>query len=79
MTSVLHCQALASPSWAQTITGSGITSAAVTAFALIDQAIGTLIATGHMDAGQGWAVLQQVSQHTNIKLRHVAELVITWA
>jgi AmiR/NasT family two-component response regulator len=52
---------------------------ALVSHAVIDQAIGTLIALGHIDARQGWAVLQQVSQHTNIKLRHVAELVITWA
>ncbi|MBT2391832.1 ANTAR domain-containing protein [Streptomyces sp. ISL-1] len=52
---------------------------ALVSHAVIDQAIGTLIALGHMDAGQGWAVLQKVSQHTNIKLWHVAELVITWA
>ncbi|MFE9812297.1 ANTAR domain-containing protein [Streptomyces sp. NPDC005548] len=28
---------------------------------------------------QGWNVLRRISQRTNIKLRHVSELIIEWA
>ena len=29
-------------------------------------------------ADEGWEVLKDVSQHTNIKLRNVAELILIW-
>ncbi|MFJ5779874.1 ANTAR domain-containing protein [Streptomyces sp. NPDC093094] len=51
---------------------------AVTSHAVVDQAIGMMIAMGRIDSDQGWTVLREISQHTNIKLRHVAELVLLW-
>ncbi|MGW3819951.1 ANTAR domain-containing protein [Streptomyces sp. NPDC005046] len=47
--------------------------------AVIDQAIGVLLAVGELIPDQGWNVLRAVSPYTNIKLRHVAELLIEWA
>ncbi|MFF0190815.1 ANTAR domain-containing protein [Streptomyces sp. NPDC005244] len=52
---------------------------AVHSHAVIDQAIGVLLAVGELTPDQGWNVLREVSQHTNIKLRHVSELLIDWA
>jgi hypothetical protein len=52
---------------------------AVTSHAVVDQAIGTVVAVGRVTPDQGWAVLKEVSQHTNVKLRQVAELVLLWA
>lgn len=52
---------------------------AVHAHAVVDQAIGVILAVGHLTPDQGWDVLREISQHTNIKLRHVAELIIEWA
>ncbi|MBZ9643041.1 ANTAR domain-containing protein [Streptomyces sp. PSKA30] len=46
--------------------------------AVVDQAIGMMVALGRVTPDQGWAVLKQVSQHTNIKLRNVAELILIW-
>ncbi|MEW1567942.1 ANTAR domain-containing protein [Streptomyces sp. NPDC093509] len=34
---------------------------------------------GELTPDQGWDVLREISQHTNIKLRHVSELLIEWA
>ncbi|KUL71518.1 MULTISPECIES: ANTAR domain-containing protein [unclassified Streptomyces] len=51
---------------------------AVGAHAVVDQAIGMVVALGRVAPDQGWAVLKDVSQHTNIKLREVAELIIRW-
>ncbi|MGW5481431.1 ANTAR domain-containing protein [Streptomyces sp. NPDC004008] len=51
---------------------------AVTSHAVVDQAIGMLVAVGHVTPAQGWEVLREVSQHANIKLRHVAELIVIW-
>lgn len=51
---------------------------AVTSHAVVDQAIGMMVALGRVTPDEGWAVLREVSQHTNIKLRHVAELVLLW-
>ncbi|XHM64751.1 ANTAR domain-containing protein [Streptomyces nigra] len=51
---------------------------AVGAHAVVDQAIGMVVALGRVAPDQGWAVLKDVSQHTNIKLRRVAELIILW-
>lgn len=33
---------------------------------------------GRISPDQGWDVLKEVSQHTNIKLRNVAELILIW-
>ncbi|MGW0608112.1 ANTAR domain-containing protein [Streptomyces sp. NPDC002640] len=52
---------------------------AVTSHAVVDQAIGSLVALARVTPDQGWAVLKEVSQHTNTKLRLVAETVLLWA
>ncbi|MEU6012426.1 ANTAR domain-containing protein [Streptomyces sp. NPDC047453] len=51
---------------------------AVTSHAVIDQAIGVIVAVGRMTPDEAWDALRETSMCTNIKLRHVAELVITW-
>ncbi|MFB6636315.1 ANTAR domain-containing protein [Streptomyces chartreusis] len=51
---------------------------AVVSHAVVDQAIGMMVALGRVTPDQGWTVLREVSQHTNIKLRRVAELVVLW-
>ncbi|KAB1138990.1 ANTAR domain-containing protein [Streptomyces luteolifulvus] len=51
---------------------------AVSSHAVVDQAIGMLVALGRVTPDQGWEVLKEVSQHTNIKLRNVAELILVW-
>ncbi|MBC2908100.1 ANTAR domain-containing protein [Streptomyces cupreus] len=51
---------------------------AVASHAVVDQAIGMIVALGRVAPAQGWAVLKDVSQHTNIKLRHVADLILIW-
>ncbi|MCH0564249.1 MULTISPECIES: ANTAR domain-containing protein [unclassified Streptomyces] len=51
---------------------------AVSSHAVVDQAIGVIVALGRVSPDQGWQVLKEVSQHTNIKLRHVAELILIW-
>ncbi|WP_151484427.1 ANTAR domain-containing protein [Streptomyces albicerus] len=51
---------------------------AVTSHAVVDQAIGMMVALGRVTPDDGWSVLREVSQHTNIKLRNVAELIIIW-
>ncbi|WP_328419179.1 ANTAR domain-containing protein [Streptomyces sp. NBC_00443] len=50
----------------------------VESHAVIDQAMGVLIAVGRLSAAEAWDVLRETSMSTNIKLRHVAELVVTW-
>ncbi|MDQ1035346.1 hypothetical protein QFZ75_001762 [Streptomyces sp. V3I8] len=52
---------------------------AVHSHAVVDQAIGVVVAVGRLTPEQGWHVLREVSQHTNIKLRHVAEYLVAWA
>ncbi|MFB0618043.1 ANTAR domain-containing protein [Streptomyces sp. AGS-58] len=49
---------------------------AIASRALIDQAIGVVVALGGLHPGQGFDVLRDVSQHTNRKLRTVAGLVV---
>ncbi|MEU9474492.1 ANTAR domain-containing protein [Streptomyces sp. NPDC048191] len=51
---------------------------AVTSHAVVDQAIGMVIAFGRLTPEQAWQVLREVSQHTNIRLRNVAELILLW-
>ncbi|MFF4507918.1 ANTAR domain-containing protein [Streptomyces sp. NPDC001401] len=51
---------------------------AVVSHAVVDQAIGMMVALGRVTPDEGWAVLKDVSQHTNIKLRNVAELILIW-
>ncbi|WP_405534144.1 ANTAR domain-containing protein [Streptomyces sp. NBC_00075] len=51
---------------------------AVTSHAVVDQAIGMMVALGRVTPDQGWEVLKEVSQHTNIKLRNLAEMILIW-
>jgi hypothetical protein len=51
---------------------------AVTSHTTVDQAIGMMVALGRVTPDEGWAVLREVSQRTNIKLRNVAELILIW-
>ncbi|MFF7141057.1 ANTAR domain-containing protein [Streptomyces nodosus] len=51
---------------------------AVTSHAVVDQAIGMLVALAHVSPDEGWEMLREVSQHANIKLRNVAEMIIIW-
>ncbi len=51
---------------------------AVSSHAVVDQAIGMVVALGRVAPSEGWTVLKDVSQHTNIKLRQVADLILIW-
>ncbi|MER6226797.1 ANTAR domain-containing protein [Streptomyces sp. 900105755] len=51
---------------------------AVASHAVVDQAIGMVVALGRVTPDEGWEVLKEVSQHTNIKLRNVADLIVVW-
>lgn len=51
---------------------------AVVSHAVVDQAIGMIVALGRVSPDQGWAVLKEVSQRTNIKLRNVADMILVW-
>ncbi|MFB8267688.1 MULTISPECIES: ANTAR domain-containing protein [unclassified Streptomyces] len=45
---------------------------------MVDQAAGVLIAVGRMSSAEAWDVLRETSMRTDIKLRHVAELLVEW-
>ncbi|MFF4537112.1 ANTAR domain-containing protein [Streptomyces aureus] len=45
----------------------------------VDQAIGVVISLGGLPPDRGFDVLRTVSQHTNVKLREVAERIVAWA
>ncbi|CAM5597222.1 ANTAR domain-containing protein [Streptomyces hirsutus] len=49
---------------------------AVVSHAVVDQAIGVVVALGRVSPDQGWTVLREVSQHTNVKLRDVAATIV---
>ena len=51
--------------------------AALASHALVDQARGVLMATHRIDADAAWGLLVRVSSHENIKVRTLAEAVIT--
>lgn len=51
---------------------------AVVSHAVVDQAIGVVIARGRLPPEAAWSVLKEVSQHTNTKLREVAEHIVQW-
>ncbi|MEU6277328.1 ANTAR domain-containing protein [Streptomyces populi] len=51
---------------------------AVVSHAVVDQAIGVILAYGGVRPEAAWDVLREVSQHTNIKLRTVAERLVRW-
>ncbi|MFG2794656.1 ANTAR domain-containing protein [Streptomyces sp. NPDC048419] len=52
---------------------------ALDSHAVIDQAIGVVSALGGIEPERCLQVLTEVSQHTNIKLRRVAEHIVAWA
>ncbi|MFI9773042.1 ANTAR domain-containing protein [Streptomyces sp. NPDC052415] len=52
---------------------------AVDSHAIVDQAIGVLVAIHRLPPADGFEVLREVSQHTNIKLHTIANDVISWA
>ncbi|MGW2788086.1 ANTAR domain-containing protein [Streptomyces populi] len=52
---------------------------ALASHAVVDQAIGVLIVLGQIGPADGFTVLREVSQHTNIKLTAVAEQVLQHA
>ncbi|WP_345260024.1 ANTAR domain-containing protein [Streptomyces hundungensis] len=51
---------------------------ALVSHAVIDQAIGVVLAYGGVPARTGWRILAEVSQNTNLKLRIVAEHIVHW-
>ncbi|WP_432133778.1 ANTAR domain-containing protein [Streptomyces sp. bgisy154] len=51
---------------------------AVVSHAVVDQAIGVVVAYGRLRPDCAWDVLREVSQHTNTKLREVAEHLVQW-
>jgi len=51
---------------------------AIVSHAVVDQAIGMVVALGRVTPDEGWSVLKDVSQHTNVKLRNVAEMILVW-
>ncbi|GGV10278.1 ANTAR domain-containing protein [Streptomyces spectabilis] len=51
---------------------------AVVSHAVVDQAIGVVMACGGMCPEAAWELLREVSQHTNIKLREIAEHLVRW-
>ena len=51
---------------------------AVVSHAVVDQAIGMVVVLGRVAPDQGWTILREVSQHTNVKLRDVAETILVW-
>ncbi|MFF9814899.1 ANTAR domain-containing protein [Streptomyces sp. NPDC014006] len=52
---------------------------AVTSHAVIDQAIGVVVAVGRVPPAEAWDALRETSMCTNVKLRRVAQLVVAWA
>jgi AmiR/NasT family two-component response regulator len=52
---------------------------AIPAHAVVDQAIGVLTALGQISPYDGFTVLREISQHTNIKLNQVAEEILKHA
>ncbi|MEU3174264.1 ANTAR domain-containing protein [Streptomyces sp. NPDC007000] len=51
---------------------------AVVSHAVVDQAIGVVVVLGRVSPDQGWTVLREVSQHTNVKLRDIAGTIVAW-
>ncbi|MEN8654273.1 ANTAR domain-containing protein [Streptomyces sp. 21So2-11] len=51
---------------------------AVASHADVDQAIGVICAVGQLTPDQAWEVLVEVSQHTNTKVRSVADRLVEW-
>ncbi|MEV7076689.1 ANTAR domain-containing protein [Streptomyces sp. NPDC093990] len=51
---------------------------ALVSHAVVDQAIGVVVALSGLRPEHGWEVLKTVSQRTNTKLRDVARHVVRW-
>lgn len=51
---------------------------AVSSHAVVDQAIGIVVGLARVTPEAGWRVLVEVSQHTNTKLRLLAETLVHW-
>ncbi|MGA4849494.1 ANTAR domain-containing protein [Streptomyces sp. G5(2025)] len=51
---------------------------AVESHATVDQAIGIVVAVGKLTPAEGWTVLRETSQHTNMKLSRIADMVVAW-
>jgi metal-dependent hydrolase (beta-lactamase superfamily II) len=51
---------------------------AIVSHTVIDHAIGVVITLGGLRPDQGFEVLREVSQHTNIKLRQISEQLVNW-
>ncbi|GGQ75829.1 hypothetical protein GCM10010280_22470 [Streptomyces pilosus] len=51
---------------------------AVVSHAVVDQAIGVVVTLGGLRPDEGFQVLREVSQHTNVKLRQVSEQIVDW-
>lgn len=51
---------------------------AMASYAVVDQAIGVLIAVTGLRSDECWTVLRHTSQNTNIKLREIAQHVLRW-
>lgn len=43
-----------------------------------EEAIAVLLAVGSRSSAEAWDMLREISMHTSIKLRHVAELIVDW-
>ncbi|MGW6274801.1 ANTAR domain-containing protein [Streptomyces sp. NPDC055060] len=51
---------------------------AVWAHAIVDQAIGVVVALGRLDPDAAWNVIRTVSMHTNTKVRDVAQQILAF-
>ncbi|MEU9457083.1 ANTAR domain-containing protein [Streptomyces sp. NPDC048277] len=51
---------------------------AVASHAVVDHAIGVIIALGGLHPDQGFEVLRDVSRHTDTRLREIAEEIMLW-
>ncbi|WP_258055074.1 ANTAR domain-containing protein [Streptomyces sp. Ru71] len=51
---------------------------AMVSHAVIDQAIGVVVAVGRVTPAEAWDALRETSMCTNVKLRRVAEQVVAW-
>ncbi|WP_282108160.1 ANTAR domain-containing protein [Streptomyces liliiviolaceus] len=52
---------------------------AVVSHAVVDQAIGVVVAVGGLCPDQGFEVLREVSQRTEVKLRQASAMIVDWA
>ncbi|MFJ8827701.1 ANTAR domain-containing protein [Streptomyces sp. NPDC102467] len=52
---------------------------AVDAHGDVGQAIGVIVTVAQVPPARAWEVLREISQHTNTRLRQVADLLTEWA